>query len=99
MMNLINYVEGQYSNTNTHNLSKEELELATKVNNFFTEKKPLFRKDVLDHFGISKHMFYKLKNAKAIKVPNDISSRANSCRNKGKIKNNEGKNNEVSISM
>ena len=99
MMNLVNYVEKQYSNANAHNLSKEELELASKVNNFFTENKPLFRQDVLDYFGMSKHMFYKLKEAKAIQVPKDISSRANSCRNKGKTKINEGKSNEVSISM
>ena len=99
MMNLVNYVEDKYSNKNTHNLSKEELELATKVNYFFNESKPLFRKDVLDYFGISKHMFYKLKNANAIQVPSYISSKDNSHRNKGKRKNNEGKSNEVSISM
>lgn len=99
MMNLVNYVEKQYSNANTHNLSKEELELASKVNYFFNESKPLFVRDVLDYFGISKHMFYKLKNAKAIQVPKDISSKVNSCRNKGKTKINEGKSNEVSISM
>lgn len=99
MMNLVNYVEDKYSNKNTHNLSKEEMELASKVNNFFIESKPLFRKDVLDYFGISKHMFYKLKNANAIQVPKDMSSKANSCRNKGKTKNNEGKSNEVFISM
>lgn len=99
MMNLVNYVEKQYSNANTHNLSKEELELASKLNNFFIESKPLFRQDVLDYFGISKHMFYKLKNAKAIQVPIDITNKVNSCRNKGKTKINEGKSNEVSISM
>ena len=99
MMNLINYVEDKYSKTYTHRLSKEEIELADKINHYFIESKPLFRKDVLDYFSISKHMFYKLKNINAIQVPKDISSRANSCRNKGKIKNNEGKNNEVSISM
>ena len=99
MMNLVNYVEDKYSNKNTHNLSKEEMELASKVNNFFTESKPLFRKDVLDYFGISKYTFYKLKNINAIKVPKSISSKANSYKNKGKIKNNEGKSNVVSISM
>ena len=99
MMNLINYGEDKYSKTYTHRLSKEEIKLADKINHYFIESKPLFRKDVLDYFSISKHMFYKLKNINAIQVPKDISSRANSCRNKGKIKNNEGKNNEVSISM
>jgi hypothetical protein len=98
MMNLVNYVEGQYSMKYTE-LTEDEINLANHINNYFIEQKPLFRKDVLDHFGISKHMFYKLVNAKAIKVPNDISSRVNSCRNKGKTKNNEGKSNEVSISM
>jgi len=98
MMNLVNYVEAQYSRKYTE-LTKDEINLANHINNYFIEKKPLFRKDVLDHFGMSKHMFYKLKNANAIQVPKEISSRANSCRNKGKIKNNEGKSNEVSISM
>ena len=84
MMNLVNYVEKQYSNTNTHNLSKEEMELASKVNNFFIESKPLYRQDVLDYFGISKHMFYKLKKANAIRVPEYISNRSNSNRNKRK---------------
>jgi len=84
MMNLVNYVEKQYSNTDTHNLSKEEMELASKVNNFFTESKPLYRQDVLDYFGMSKHMFYKLKKANAIRVPEYISNRSNSNRNKSK---------------
>jgi hypothetical protein len=84
MMNLVNYVEKQYSNTDTHNLSKEEMELASKVNNFFTESKPLYRQDVLDYFGMSKHMFYKLKKANAIRVPEYISNRSNSNRNKRK---------------
>jgi hypothetical protein len=77
-------VEKQYSNTDTHNLSKEEMELASKVNNFFTESKPLYRQDVLDYFGMSKHMFYKLKKANAIRVPEYISNRSNSNRNKRK---------------
>ena len=84
MMNLVNYVEKQYSNTNTHNLSKEEMELASKVNNFFIESKPLYRQDVLDYFGMSKHMFYKLKKANAIRVPEYMSNRSNSNRNKRK---------------
>jgi hypothetical protein len=84
MMNLVNYVEKQYSNTDTHNLTKEEMELASRVNNFFIESKPLFRKDVLDYFGMSKHMFYKLKKANAIRVPEYMSNRSNSNRNKRK---------------
>jgi hypothetical protein len=84
MMNLVNYVEKQYSNTDTHNLTKEEMELASKVNNFFIDSKPLFRKDVLDYFGMSKHMFYKLKKANAIQVPEYMSNRSNSNRNKRK---------------
>ena len=84
MMNLVNYVEKQYSNTDTHNLSKEEMELASKVNNFFIESKPLYRQDVLDYFGMSKHMFYKLKKANAIRVPEYISNRSNSNKNKRK---------------
>ena len=99
MMHIINYVEKKYSKTYTHKLSKEEIELANKINQFFIEKKPLFRKDVLDYFGISKYTFYKLKNVNAIQVPTDISSRANSYKNKGKIKQDEGKSNEVFISM
>jgi hypothetical protein len=84
MMNLVNYVEKQYSNTDTHNLTKEEMELASKVNNFFIESKPLYRQDVLDYFGMSKHMFYKLKKANAIRVPEYMSNRSNSNRNKRK---------------
>jgi hypothetical protein len=99
MMNLVNYVEVKYSKTYTHRLSKEEIELANKINHYFIESKPLFRKDVLDYFGISKYTFYKLKNINAIQVPKGISDRTNSYRNKGKRKNNEGKLNEVSISM
>ena len=84
MMNLVNYVEKQYSKTDTHNLSKEEMALASKVNNFFIESKPLYRQDVLDYFGMSKHMFYKLKKANVIRVPEYISNRSNSNRNKRK---------------
>jgi hypothetical protein len=40
--------------------------------------------DVLDYFGMSKHMFYKLKKANAIRVPEYISNRSNSNRNKRK---------------
>ena len=86
MMNLVDYVERQYSKIETPNLSKDELELASKINNYFTEHKPMFRKEVLDYFGISKHMFYKLKNVNAIRVPYEISNRTYSSRNKGKVK-------------
>jgi len=86
MMNLVNYVERQYTKIETPNLSKDELELARKINKYFIEHKPKFRKEVLDYFGISKHMFYKLKNEKAIRVPYEISNRTNSNRNKGKVK-------------
>jgi DNA invertase Pin-like site-specific DNA recombinase len=84
MMNLVDYVEKQYSKTETPNLSKEEIELASKINTYFIEHKPMFRKEVLDYFGISKHMFYKLKNVNAIRVPYEISNRTYSSRNKGK---------------
>ena len=86
MMNLVDYVEKQYSKTETPNLSKEEIELASKINKYFNEHKPMFRKEVLDYFGISKHMFYKLKNVNAIRVPYEISNRTYSSRNKGKVK-------------
>jgi DNA invertase Pin-like site-specific DNA recombinase len=86
MMNLVDYVEKQYSKTETLNLSKEEIELASKINKYFIEHKPMFRKEVLDYFGISKHMFYKLKNVNAIRVPYEISNRTYSSRNKGKVK-------------
>ena len=87
MMNLVNYVESQYSRTYTHDLSKEEIELASKINKFFIESKPMFRQEVLKYFGISKHMFYKLKKVNAIQVPAYISNRSNSNRNKRKIDN------------
>ena len=86
MMNLVDYVERQYSKTETLTLSKDELELASKINEYFIEHKPMFRKEVLDYFGISKHMFYKLKNVNAIRVPYEISNRTYSSRNKGKVK-------------
>ncbi len=87
MMNLVNYVENQYSRTYTHDLSKEEIELASKINKFFIESKPMFRQEVLEYFNISKHMFYKLKKVNAIQVPAYISNRSNSNRNKRKIDN------------
>jgi len=86
MMNLVDYVERQYSKTETLTLSKDELELASKINEYFIKHKPMFRKEVLDYFGISKHMFYKLKNVNAIRVPYEISNRTYSSRNKGKVK-------------
>jgi len=90
MMNLVNYVENLYTKKETPNLSKDELELARKINEYFIEHKPLFRQDVLDYFGISKHMFYKLKNEKAIQVPYELTSRKHSIRNKGKGKHGQG---------
>ena len=70
MMNLVNYVAKRHINLDTvKDLVQDELELANKINQYFKEKKPLHRKDVLDYFGITKHMFYKLKYANAIKVP------------------------------
>lgn len=86
MRNLLDYVEKQYSKIERPNLSKDELELARKINEFFIEQKPMFRQDVLDYFGISKHMFYKLKKENAIRVPYEISNRTYSIRNKGKGK-------------
>jgi len=87
MMNLVNYVENQYSRTYAHDLSKEEIELASKINKFFIESKPMFRQEVLQYFNISKHMFYKLKKVNAIQVPAYISNKSNSNRNKRKIDN------------
>ena len=87
MMNLVNYVETQYSKIETPNLTKDEIELASKINQFFIDSKPMFRQEVLKYFGISKHMFYKLKKVNAIQVPAYISNRSNSNRNKRKIDN------------
>ena len=84
MRNLLDYVEKQYTEVVTPNLSKDELELASKINKYFIEHKPMFRQEVLDYFGISKHMFYKLKNVNAIRVPIEISNRTYSNRNKRK---------------
>jgi len=77
MMNLVNYVANHHSNTELviEQLPKEQAELATKINTFFAEIKPQHRKDVLDYFGISKHLFYKLKQAKAIQVPDYITNK------------------------
>jgi hypothetical protein len=86
MRNLLDYVEKQYTKVATPNLSKDELELASKINKYFIEHKPMFRQEVLTYFGISKHMFYKLKKENAIQVPYEISNRTYSSRNKGKVK-------------
>jgi hypothetical protein len=59
-------------------LSVEEAELAKKINQYFEEKKPLVRQDVLDYFGITKHQFYKLKKKDAIQVPTYMTSKVNS---------------------
>jgi hypothetical protein len=77
MLNLVNYVANHHSNIELEiqQLSKEHTQLATKINTFFTETKPQHRQDVLDYFGISKHMFYKLKQAKAIQVPDYITNK------------------------
>lgn len=70
MMNLLNYVAKHHIELEkAKELPQYETELATKINHYFEETKPLHRKDVLDYFGITKHMFYKLKNVNAIKVP------------------------------
>lgn len=71
MLNLVNYVANRHSNAELviEQLPKEQTELAKKINTFFTETKPQHRQDVLNYFGISKHLFYKLKQAKAIQVP------------------------------
>ena len=50
-------------------LPQDEMELARKINSYFKEIKPKHREDVLTHFGITKHMFYKLKKVNAIQVP------------------------------
>jgi len=77
MLNLVNYVANRHSNAELviEQLPKEQAELATKINTFFTEIKPQHRKDVLDYFGISKHLFYKLKQANAIQVPDYITNK------------------------
>ena len=70
MMNLLNYVVKHHINLETVKpLPQDEIELANKINQYFEKKKPLHREDVLNYFNITKHMFYKLKNANAIKIP------------------------------
>jgi DNA invertase Pin-like site-specific DNA recombinase len=79
MMNLLNYTVQHHSRLERERqLTSEEAELAKKINEYFIEKKPLVRQDVLDYFGITKHQFYKLKNKDAIQVPIYMTSRANS---------------------
>lgn len=69
-MNLLNYVAKHHIDLETvKELPQEEAELAKKINQYFERNKPLHRADVLNQFDITKHMFYKLKNANAIKVP------------------------------
>lgn len=77
MMNLVNYVANRHSNVekDIEELPKEQAELATKINSFFKETKPQHRQDVLNYFGISKHMFYKLKQLKAIQVPDYMTNK------------------------
>jgi hypothetical protein len=77
-MNLVDYVVKQHSKDKTQTLTKDELELAGKINFYFVESKPLYRQDVLDYFGITKHMFYKLQKADAIKIPENITNKRNS---------------------
>jgi len=76
-MNLVNYVANRHSNVETEpkQLPKEQQELATKINTFFTETKPQHREDVLNYFGITKYTFYKLKQLKAIQVPDYMTNK------------------------
>lgn len=79
MMNLLNYTAQRHSRLEQERmLSVEEAELAKKINEYFEEKKPLVRQEVLDYFGITKHQFYKLKNKDAIQVPIYMTSKVNS---------------------
>ena len=78
MMNLVDYVVKQHSKAGEPTLTKDELELAGKINYYFLEHKPLFRQDVLDYFGITKHMFYKLKKGNALVIPEYITNKRNS---------------------
>ena len=79
MMNLLNYTaQRHFKLEQEKQLSADEAELAKKINEYFIEKKPLLRQEVLDYFGITKHLFYKLKNKDAIQVPTYMTSRANS---------------------
>ena len=79
MMNLLNYTVQHHSRLEQERmLTAEEADLAKKINQYFEEKKPLVRQEVLDYFGITKHQFYKLKNKDAIQVPIYMTSKANS---------------------
>ena len=78
MMNLVDYVVKQHSKAGESTLSKDEIELAGKINFYFVESKPIFRQDVLDYFGITKHMFYKLQKANALVIPEYITNKRNS---------------------
>ena len=79
MINLLNYTVQHHSRLERERqLTSEETELARKINEYFIEKKPLVRQEVLDYFGITKHLFYKLKKKDAIQVPAYMTSRANS---------------------
>ena len=79
MMNLLNYtVQHHFKLEQEKQLTSEEAELAKKINKYFEEKKPLVRQDVLNYFGITKHLFYKLKKKDAIQVPIYMTSRVNS---------------------
>lgn len=78
MMNLLNYTVQHHSRLEREKqLTSEEAELAKKINEYFIKNKPLVRQEVLDYFGITKHLFYKLKNKDAIQVPAHMTSRAN----------------------
>ena len=79
MMNLLNYTVQHHSRLEQERmLTAEEADLAKKINQYFEEKKPLVRQEVLDYFGITKHQFYKLKNKDAIQVPIYMTTKANS---------------------
>ena len=79
MMNLLNYtVQHHIKLDQEKQLTLEEAELAKKINQYFEEKKPLVRQDVLDYFGITKHLFYKLKKKDAIQVPTYMTAKTNS---------------------
>lgn len=79
MMNLLKYTVQHHSRLERERqLTLEEAELAKKINEYFKEKKPLVRQDVLNYFGITKHLFYKLKKKEAIQVPTYMTSKANS---------------------
>ena len=79
MMNLLNYtVQHHIKLDQERQLTLEEAELAKKINQYFEEKKPLVRQDVLDYFGITKHLFYKLKKKDAIQVPTYMTAKTNS---------------------